>query len=115
MALMSAVGARIAMTTERRGTAASDRIQHLALRPGQRSAIPLAEAVATDANDVGHLQGRGRLHRFLSCCSVRRRDLLQRVDGRVEVAPRELEVDGCILEPLMAHQQLNRAQIGAGF
>ena len=33
----------------------------------------------------------------------------------MEVTPRELEVDGGILEPLMAHQQLNRAQIGAGF
>jgi len=32
--LMSAVGAGIAMTTERSGTAASDRIEHLALRPG---------------------------------------------------------------------------------
>ena len=33
----------------------------------------------------------------------------------MEVTPRELQVDGCILEPLMAHQQLNRAQVGAGF
>ncbi len=33
----------------------------------------------------------------------------------MEVTPRELEIDGCVLEPLMAHQQLNRAQIGAGF
>src|SRR5277367_6962290 len=68
--LMSAAHARIAMTTERSGTAASDRIEHLALRPGQRSAIPLPEAVTTDANDVGHLEGRPA-HRFLSCCSVR--------------------------------------------
>ena len=68
--LMSAARARIAMTTERSGTAASDRIEHLALRPGQRSAVPLPEAVATDANYVGHLEGRPA-HRFLSCCSVR--------------------------------------------
>ena len=32
--LMSAAHARIAMTTERSGTAASDGIEHLALRPG---------------------------------------------------------------------------------
>ncbi len=33
----------------------------------------------------------------------------------MEVTPGELEVDGCVLEPFMAHQQLNRAQVGAGF
>jgi len=32
--LMSAAHARIAMTTEHSGTAASDRIEHLTLRPG---------------------------------------------------------------------------------
>src|SRR5580704_7894461 len=56
--LMSAANARIAMTTEGGGTATQDRIEHLALRPGQRSAIPLPEAVTTDANYVGHLEGR---------------------------------------------------------
>jgi hypothetical protein len=65
--LMSAIGARIAMTAERSGTAAHDRIKHLALRPGQRSAVPLPEAVTSDANYVGHLEGRPA-HRFLSCC-----------------------------------------------
>src|SRR5271170_4353582 len=65
--LMSAAQARIAMTTERSGTAAHDRIHHLALRPGQRGAVLLPEAVTTDANDVGHLEGRSA-HRFLSPC-----------------------------------------------
>src|ERR1700722_2415093 len=32
----------------------------------------------------------------------------------MKVTPRELEVDSCIFEPLMAHQYLNRAQVGAG-
>ena len=111
---MSAAHARIAMTTERSGTAASDRIEYLALRPGRRSDYTVAGSCHRDANDVGHLEGRPA-HRFLSCCSVRKRDLLQRVDGGMEVTPRELEIDGCVLEPLMAHQQLNRAQVGAGF
>jgi hypothetical protein len=33
--LMSAVGARVAMTAEGRGAAAHDRVEHLTLRPGQ--------------------------------------------------------------------------------
>src|ERR1700733_15811451 len=32
----------------------------------------------------------------------------------MQMTPRELEVDSCIFEPLMAHQYLNRAQVGAG-
>ena len=45
--LMPAAHALVAVTAERSGTAAQDRIKHLALRPGQRSAIPLPEAVAS--------------------------------------------------------------------
>jgi hypothetical protein len=32
----------------------------------------------------------------------------------MKVTPRELEIDSCIFEPLMTHQYLNRAQVGAG-
>jgi Stage II sporulation protein E (SpoIIE) len=42
------------------------------------------------------------------------RDLFQRVDSGMKVTPRELEIDSCIFESLMAHQYLNRAQVGAG-
>ena len=31
----------------------------------------------------------------------------------MKVTPRELEVDSCIFEALMAHQYLNRAQVSA--
>ena len=68
--LMSAVGASIAMTAEGSSATAHDGIEHLALRPGQRSAVSLLEAVASDANYIGHLEGRPA-HRFLSSCPAR--------------------------------------------
>jgi len=43
----------------------------------------------------------------------RERDLFQRVDSGMKVTSRELEIDSCIFESLMAHQYLNRAQVGA--
>ena len=33
----------------------------------------------------------------------------------MQVALREMEIDGGILEPLMTHEQLNGTQIGTGF
>src|SRR6201998_1991306 len=55
--LMSAAYARIAMTAEGSGTATQDRIEHLALRPGQRGALSLLKAVACSANHVGLPKG----------------------------------------------------------
>src|SRR6266568_177041 len=55
----------VAMTAEGSGAAARDGIEHLALRPGQGSAVPLSKAVACNTNDVGHLEG-WPAHRFLS-------------------------------------------------
>jgi hypothetical protein len=63
--LVAAVYARITMTAEGGGAAARDGIEHLVLRPGQRSAVPLSKAIACSVNDVGHLEGRPA-HRFLS-------------------------------------------------
>ena len=49
---------------------------------------------------------------FLSCAE---RKLFQRVNGCMQMALREMEIDSRILEPLMTHQQLNGAQVGTGF
>ena len=63
--LVAAVYAGVAMTAEGGGAAARDGIEHLALRPGQGSAVPLSKAVACNTNDVGHLEG-WPAHLFLS-------------------------------------------------
>ena len=109
---MATVYARIAITAEGSGAAARDGIEHLLLRPSQGSAVPLTKAVARNTNDVGHLEG-WPAHRFLPSSTGWKRDLFQRVDSCMKVTPRELEIDSCIFEPLMAHQYLNRAQVGA--
>jgi hypothetical protein len=44
-----------------------------------------------------------------------KRNLFQRVNGCMQMSLREMEVDSRILKPLMAHQQLNGAQVGTGF
>ena len=41
--------------------------------------------------------------------------MLQRVSGCVQMALREMEIDGGILEALMTHKELNGAQVSTGF
>ena len=67
--LVPAVYAGVAMTAEGSGAAARDGVEHLALRPGQGSAVPLSKAVACTTNDVGHLEG-WPAHRFLPSCTA---------------------------------------------
>ena len=60
---MSAAGASIAMTAERRCAATDDGVHHLAVLRGEMRSMPLDEAAAGYAEDVGHLKG-GPAHRF---------------------------------------------------
>src|SRR5215831_15907058 len=55
--LMAASGTSVQMAPESRGAAIPDGVQHFQLWPGQMSLVPFDEAVACDANDVGHLKG----------------------------------------------------------
>ena len=66
---MSAAGALIAMASERRRAATDDGVHHLAVLWGQMRSMPLEEAAAGCAEDVGHLKG-GPVHpltRLLEC------------------------------------------------
>jgi len=60
---MSASGASIAMTAERRCAATDDGIHRLAVLRGEMRSMPLDEAAAGYTKDVGHLKG-GAVHRF---------------------------------------------------
>jgi hypothetical protein len=55
---MSAAGALIAMSAQRRGAATGDGQQHLLMLPVNPSATALYEVVTSTVNDVGHLQRR---------------------------------------------------------
>ena len=76
--------------------------------------------VAVLANDVGHLEGWPG-HRF---CSRRERRAVsgagdrhrvQRIGDGVQMPPRQMQIDHGVFELDVAEQQLNRAQVGAGF
>ena len=62
---MAAAKALITMTTQCRGAAADDGIEHLAMRPCKMRLLLLPETVARSTDDVGHLEG-GPAHRFIS-------------------------------------------------
>ena len=60
---MSAAGASIEMTTERRCAATDDGVHHLAVLGSEMRSMPLQEAAATSTKNVGHLKG-GPGHTF---------------------------------------------------
>ena len=62
--LMSAAYTLIAMSTKGCSAASHDGIEHLAVGPCKMSAVLFQEAVACDADDVGHLKG-GPAHRLI--------------------------------------------------
>jgi hypothetical protein len=53
---MSAAGASIAMTAERRCAATDDGVHHLAVLRGEMRSMPLDEAAAGYTEDAGHLR-----------------------------------------------------------
>src|SRR6266496_3323083 len=56
--LMIAVRAGIAMTTQRCGAAAQNRPKRFELLKTKTGSIPIQEAIAVRAKNVGHLEGR---------------------------------------------------------
>jgi hypothetical protein len=66
---MAAAEALIAVTAQRRRTSTDDSVHDLAVLPGVMRAVPLPEAVAECADDVGHLKGgpAHRCTRLLKC------------------------------------------------
>jgi hypothetical protein len=62
---MAASGTRIEMTTQRRGAAVADGSEGLELLKVEAGSIPVQEAIALRAEDVGHLHGGPRHSVFL--------------------------------------------------
>ena len=55
--LVAAARTLVAMSSQRRGAAACDSLEHFTMVPVNPAATVLDEAIALRANDVGHLQG----------------------------------------------------------
>ena len=117
--LISAAPALVAVPAECRRAAAHDGREHFDLRPSQRLAIAFQELAAGSADDIGHLPGWPRHlsvildRRFLAVGA--NLDLLQRVDGGVQMTLGQVEVDDRVFQFLMAQQHLDGTQIGTGF
>ena len=116
---MAAADALIAMTAQCRGAAADDGIEHLAMRPCKMRLLLFPEAVARSTDDVGHLEG-GPAHRFIVSWSVLLRraghlDGFERTGNRLQVAPRQVQIDGRVFELGVSEKHLDGAQIGARF
>ena len=71
------------------------------------------------ADDVGHLKG-GPAHRFFSLLERFTRfraghlDSFQRTGNCLQMAPGQMEIDGCVVQLGVSEQHLDGAQIGAG-
>ena len=61
---MAAANALVAMTAQRRGAAANNGIEHLAMRPCKMRLLLFPKPVARSTDDIGHLEG-GPAHRLI--------------------------------------------------
>ena len=106
---MPAAGALVDVAAERGGAAADDGGQDLQMQPGEPFPAALTERVSGCAEQVGHLQWWPR-HLFGG-----ERQRIQRTRGGSHVALVKMDVDHRLTQVGMAEQQLDSAQVGAGF
>ena len=121
MASMAAARTLIQMAAERRRAATLDGAQHPQMQPGQPGPVLLDEAVAVLPNDVGHLEG-WPVHRLLQLPGAFHLIGLgdfERDPAGWPAAVRCRRTDAgrwrCASSSAVAEQQLDGAQIRAGF
>ena len=110
----------IAMPAQRRRAALDEGPEHAPMLAREPRPVRLEKAIAVLAHDVGHLEGwPGHRFRFRrgSRRGVGRRDRhrIERIDDGLQVPLREVEIQDRVFELHVAEQQLNGAQVGAGF
>ena len=106
---MPAVGTLVDVTAESRSAATDDGGQDLQMQPGELFPAALVKGVSGCADQVGHLQ-RWPCHLF--------RGERQRVQGAgrgSHMALRQADVNHGFAQVGVAEQQLDGAQVGAGF
>ena len=116
-----AIGAALDMPAQRRRSARLDRRHDATLGAAEmvRVGLPVCRAVA--AEDIRHLQhgahrggsgGRGDEVRHDATCGLQ---FIERAGRRTYLVGREAKIPGCRAQTAMTEQQLDGAQIGAGF
>src|SRR5262249_10204931 len=100
--LVTTTHALIAMSAERGGAASGNGVEHLDLRPGQRGTITLTKSVACHANDIGQLE-RWTTHGLVLPFRAKR-ELVEGIDGRMQMALRQMQINGGVFQSLVPHQ-----------
>jgi len=101
-------------TAQCSGTTPLNGSQHLDMLPTEPVAISFDENLSRSADDIGHLQRRPA-HLVLAEWLVVQCERIQRTGRCVQMALREMQVEGRFFQVLMTEQELNGAEIGAGF
>ena len=106
---MPAAGALIDVTAERGGAAEDDGGQDLQMQPGEPFPAALVKRGSGCADQVGHLQ-------WWPCHLFRgERERVQRAGSGPQMTLRQVEVNHGLAQVGVAEQQLDGAQVGAGF
>src|ERR1039458_3508162 len=106
---MPAAGALVDVTAEQGGSAGDDGGQDLQVQPGEPFPAAFEEAGSGCADQVGHLQWWPR-HLFRG-----ERERVQGAGRGPHMALRQVDVNHGFAQVGMAEQQLDGAQVGAGF
>ena len=111
---MPAAGAFVEMTAQCGGTTPLNGSQHFDMLPTEPVAISFDESPSRSAEDVGHLQRRPA-HLVLAGWLVVQRERIQRTRCCAQVTFGKMKIDRRFFEVLMTEQELNGAEISAGF
>ena len=106
---MPAVGTLVDVTAECRSAATDDGGQNLQVQPGEPFPTALVKGGSGCADQVGHLQ-RWPCHLFRG-----ERERVQRAGRGSHMALRQMDVNHGFAQVRVAEQQLDGAQVGAGF
>ena len=111
---MPAASALIQMPAQCGGATPRDGPQHFDMVPAEPVAISFQESRSRSADEIGHLQGRPA-HLLLLHGPVFQLQQVQGTGGGVKMALRKMQIDGGLFQIAVAQQDLNGAEIGAGF
>src|SRR5580704_180010 len=111
---ISAAGALVEMAAECGCTTPRNGPQHFDMLPTKPVAVAFDESLSRCADDIGHLQ-RWPAHLVLVGWLVVQCERIQRTYCCVQMALREMQIDGRLFQVLMTEQDLNSAEIGASF
>ena len=119
--LMSTAQAGIPVATQCCGAAALNGTKRFELLEVKAGSIPVQEAIALSAEDVGHLQGGPVIKLVLALEGVAdvldtgQREAVQGIGDRLQVSLRQMQILSGSLQVAMTEQNLDGAQVGAGF